>query len=61
MILKGENSFRGPLEGVGPENRDFLGPMATSKASAILTQKSQDFQGPPLQWPEQWICPHHNH
>jgi len=30
----------GPLEGVGPENRDFLGPeMATSKASAIWAQK----------------------
>jgi hypothetical protein len=34
--------LRGPLEGVGPENRDFLGPeMATSEASAIwaLIQK----------------------
>jgi hypothetical protein len=26
MILMGENPFRGPLEGVGPENRDFFGP-----------------------------------
>jgi hypothetical protein len=26
MILMGENSFRGPLEGVGPENRDFFWP-----------------------------------
>ncbi len=26
MILIGENPFRGPLEGVGTENRDFFGP-----------------------------------
>jgi hypothetical protein len=26
MILKGATSFRGALEGVGPENRDFFGP-----------------------------------
>jgi hypothetical protein len=26
MILMWENLFRGPLEGVGPENRDFFGP-----------------------------------
>jgi len=26
LILMGENPFRGPLEGVGPENRNFLGP-----------------------------------
>ncbi len=26
MILMRENPFRGPLEGVGPENRDFFGP-----------------------------------
>ncbi len=25
MILKQENSLQGPLEGVGPENQDFLG------------------------------------
>ncbi len=24
--LMGENPFKGPLEGVGPENRDFFGP-----------------------------------
>ncbi len=34
MILMRENTFREPLEGVGPENRDFLGPeMATSEGS----------------------------
>ncbi len=26
MILMGANPFRGPLEEVGPENRDFIGP-----------------------------------
>ncbi len=36
MILMGANPFRGPLEGVDPENQDFLGPeMATSEASTI--------------------------
>ena len=34
--LMGANPLQGPLEGVGLENRDFLGPeMATSEASAI--------------------------
>ncbi len=26
MVLRGATSLRGALEGVGPENRDFLGP-----------------------------------
>jgi hypothetical protein len=26
MVLRGVTSFRGALEGVGPENRDFFGP-----------------------------------
>jgi hypothetical protein len=26
MILMRENPYRGPLEGVGPENQDFFGP-----------------------------------
>ncbi len=26
MILMGANPFRGPLEEVDPENRDFFGP-----------------------------------
>ncbi len=39
------NSVRGSLEGVRPENQEFLGTkMATSEVSA---QKSLDFQGPP--------------
>jgi hypothetical protein len=41
MILVRENPFRGPLEGVGPENRDFWGPeMATSEASAIWAESA---------------------
>jgi hypothetical protein len=27
MILMQANPFQGPLEGVGPENRDFFGPL----------------------------------
>jgi hypothetical protein len=39
MILRRVPS-KVPLEGVGPENWDFLGPeMATSEASAIWAQK----------------------
>jgi hypothetical protein len=35
MILMRANLLQGGLEGVGPENRDFLGPeMGTSEASA---------------------------
>ncbi len=37
MILMGANPIRGPLEGVGPENRDFLGPeMTTSEHHRFL-------------------------
>jgi hypothetical protein len=49
MILLGANPFRGPLERVGPENRDFLGPdMPTRETSVFWAQKSRDFQGPAL-------------
>jgi hypothetical protein len=42
MILMWAKPLQGPLEGVGPE-------MATTEASVIWAQKSQDFQGhPPL-------------
>ncbi len=41
MVLRRATSLLVALEGVGPENRDFLGPeMATSEASAIWAQKS---------------------
>ncbi len=40
MVLRRATSLRGALEGLGPENRDFLGPeMAASEASAIWAQK----------------------
>ncbi len=49
IILIREDLFRGPLEGVGPEKRDFLDlEMTTSEASAIWVQKAEIFQGPPL-------------
>ncbi len=42
------NPLQGPLEGVRPENRDFLGPeMAKSEACAIWARKSRDLQVPP--------------
>jgi hypothetical protein len=44
MSLMRANPLQGPLEGVRPENRDFLGPeMAKSEACAIWAQKSRDF------------------
>jgi hypothetical protein len=33
MILMRANTFRGPLEGVDPENRDFFGPGNGSERS----------------------------
>jgi hypothetical protein len=37
MILMRADPFRGPLEGVGPESRDFLGPeMATNNGFARI-------------------------
>ncbi len=45
MILLGANPFREPLEGVGAENRDFLGPdMATRETSVIRAQKIEIFR-----------------
>ena len=54
VILRPANLFQGPLEGVGPGKiLAFLGPeMATSKASAIWTQKSQEFRAHPFKWPK---------
>ncbi len=46
MVLMGANPFRGPLEGVGPENETLLGPeMATSKADRKRKpEQPQDFR-----------------
>jgi hypothetical protein len=42
MVLRRATSLRGALEGVGPENRDFLSPeMATGDTIAIWAQKSR--------------------
>jgi hypothetical protein len=43
MIFMGANSLLRPLEGVGPENWDFLGPeTASSESSSIWAHKSRD-------------------
>jgi hypothetical protein len=51
MILMWANRLQGPLEGVGPENREFSGPeMATSKASPISGPKKVEiFRAHPFQ------------
>ncbi len=36
MILMWANPFRGPLEGVGPENRDFLGPENAKDMPSVI-------------------------
>jgi hypothetical protein len=47
IISMGANPFRGPLEGVSPENRDFFGPeIATS-----IVRGSIYFVPPPLDRP----------
>jgi hypothetical protein len=39
LILMVANKFRRPLEGVGPENQDFLGPeMATSVTGTLIVK-----------------------
>jgi hypothetical protein len=46
MIFMRANTYRGLLEGVGPENLDFSGPeMAMGEESAIWAHKGRDFQG----------------
>ena len=42
--------YKGHLKGLSLKIETFLGPeKATSEASAILSPKSRDFYGPPLQ------------
>jgi hypothetical protein len=49
----GKNPNEGHWKGWALEMETFFGPeMATSEASAIWTQKSRDFQGPPLSMPQ---------
>jgi hypothetical protein len=62
MILMRENPLLGPLEGVSPDNLDFLGPNGTHFACChFRAQKSLNFQGHPFQWLSKWIFPHQNH
>ena len=42
MVLMRQHRFRGPLEGVGPENRDFLGPKALASVDQ-LTEVGRDW------------------
>ena len=36
MVLRGATSLRGALEGVGPKNRDFLGPKKSVVCCCVL-------------------------
>jgi len=50
MILMQANPFRGPLELVGTENRDFPGPWnGNERSKCHLSPNKLRFQGPPLQ------------
>ncbi len=51
------NPFRGPLEGVGPENLDIFVP----KWQLVGPKKVRIFRAHPFQWPSKWISPHTNH
>jgi hypothetical protein len=43
MVSRGATSLRGTLEGVGPENRDFLGPeMAPAKGVPFGPKKVEN-------------------
>jgi hypothetical protein len=47
MIVMREITFRGPLEGVGPENQDFFGPSNANEPSECnLGPKKSRFSGP---------------
>jgi hypothetical protein len=53
IILRGATSLRGALEGVGPENRDFLG-----LRSCLLGPKKSRFSGPtPSNAPSNDVAP----
>ncbi len=53
MVLRGSTSLRGALEGVGPENRDFLGPeMVRAKRVPFVPKKVEIFRAHPFQCPK---------
>jgi|688.fasta_scaffold551108_1 hypothetical protein len=58
-----ENTFGEPLEGVGPENLDFLGPNGTRFTHChFRTPKKSRFSGPTLSsGPRNCIFLHQNH
>ncbi len=39
MVLRGATSLRGALDGVGPENQDFLGPEMARAKRVLLKYK----------------------
>jgi hypothetical protein len=47
MILMRANPLQEPLEGLGPENRDFFG-LGSERSESHLGPKKSRFQGPPL-------------
>jgi hypothetical protein len=59
MILMRANPLLGPLEGVGPENLDFLwAQIALALLVAISGPKKVEiFSAHPFQWPSKWIFP----
>ncbi len=52
MILMRANPFPGPLEGVDPENLNFLGSLKQQRASPIWAQKVEILKAHLFQWPE---------
>jgi hypothetical protein len=59
MILLRANPLLGPLEGVDPENLDFLRlKMALALLAAISGPKKVSiFRAHPFQWPLKWMLP----
>jgi hypothetical protein len=53
MILMWANPLQGPLEGVGPENGNFLGlEMGQAKRVPFGPKKVSIFMAHPFEWPE---------
>jgi hypothetical protein len=57
LDFDGANTLLGPLEGMGLDNLDFLGPNGTRFARChFRAQKSLNVQCPPLPMASKWIC-----
>ncbi len=63
MIFMGENPLREPLEGVGPENREFFGPLfGNERSECDLDPKKSRFSGPThSNGRSNGFAPHQNH